>query len=199
MKKLPYIAIIILLILVLFQPKRCQETPSSPKIDTVIVYEKIRDTIIVKEPVFVASKPDTIWLKKDENIPDSTYEGLLYQYTQLGNRYFTTNVFQTDFPISTFGYVTVTDSVYGNWLMTTSLVTNLQIPTTTITVEKESPKRNEFYVGPRFTGNSIHPISGVYGALILKTKKDLLYDISVGYNGEMQYGFGFLYKIKLRK
>lgn len=200
MKKLPYIAIIALLLVILFQPWSCKPDGDlpSPEIDTVIVYKHITDTIIVEKPVPVASIPDTVWMK-EENAPDSTYEGLLSQYTELGNRYFTTNVFQTDFQISTFGYVTVTDSIYGNWLMTTTLVSNLKIPTTTITIEKEIPKRNELFAGPRLTGNHIYPISGVYGAAILKTKRDILYDFSIGYNGEMQYGFGILYKIKLRK
>jgi hypothetical protein len=200
MKTLPYIAIIVLLVIILLQNKSCVPEPPAPsKIDTVIVYETVRDTIEIKIPVLVASKPDTVWQDREEQTPDTTYNGLLKQYTDLGNRYFTTNTFQSRFQIANYGSVTVTDSIYGNWLMSSTLISDLKIPTTTITIEKDRPAKNQLYIGATFTGNATYPISGVYGGLLLKTKGDRIYGGSVGWTGEVTYGFSLYYKIKIRK
>lgn len=200
MKKLSYIGIVILLLVILYQNRSCKQPdlPNTPKIDTVIVYRHVVDTIIVEKPVLVASKPDTIWMDKPENTPDTTYQGLLYQYTQLGSRYFKTNVFKSDFQIADYGYISVTDSIYGNWLMNSTIFTDLKIPTTTITIEKEAPKRAELYFGPQLSMSKTYPISGAYGSLLLKTKQDKIYHFSMGYNGEMQFMGGIYFKIKIK-
>ena len=174
MKKLPYIGIIVLLLVILFQNRSCKQPngPNTPKIDTVIVYKHIVDTIVVEKPVLVSSKPDTVWMEKEENAPDTTYEGLLFQYKLLGGKYFTTNVFKSDFKIADYGYISVTDSIYGNWLMNSTIFTDLKIPTTTITIEKEAPKKAQLYFGPQISMSKTYPVSGVYGSLLLKTKQD---------------------------
>lgn len=200
MKNLPYIGIIILLLVVLFQNKSCKQ-PDEPilsKIDTVIVYKYIHDTI-PGEPRFIAAKIDTsIWMKKADFKPDTTYKGLLKQYEELGNRYFTTNTFKTDFKIADYGYISVTDSIYGNWLMNSTIFTDLNIPTTTITIEKEAPKKNEFYIGGTLTLSKTYPVSGIYGGFLMKNKKDQIYGINIGYNGEPQIGASLYYKLKLK-
>lgn len=201
MKTLPYIGIIVLLLIVLLQNKGCNNQngqDNTPKIDTVYKTIHITDTVIIEKPVLVAAIPDTVWMKEEENTPDSTYDGLLNQYTELGNRYFTTNVFQNKFEIEDYGSVTVTDSIYGNWLMNSTMFTDLKIPTTTITIEKEAPKKNEFYFGPQLSMSRTYPISGVYGSALLKTKQDKIYHLSLGYNGEAQIMGGLYFKIKIK-
>jgi len=197
MKFLPYILIAVLLGILLLQNKSCTPPPiAPPRIDTVVVYEYIHDTIPGK-PQYVATKIDTsIWMKKADYKPDTTYSGLLEQYETLGNRYFATNVFRTDFSIGAHGSVSVIDTIYGNWLMGNSLITDLKIPTTTITIEKEALIKNQYFVGGTITGNLIYPISGVYGGLMMKNKRNQLYGISVGYAGEVNYGFSMYYNIK---
>jgi hypothetical protein len=200
MKILPYIGIIVLLLIVLLQNRSCSPADiTPPNIDTVIVYETIRDTVEVEVPTLVAAIPDTVWLKEEENAPDSTYDGLLYQYAELGNRHFTTNVFKSEFQIEDYGKITVTDSIYGNWLMSSTLVTDLEIVYPEITITKTAPSRNQMYIGTTFTGNKSYPISGVYGGLMLKTKQDRLYGAAIGWTGEITYSFSLYYKIKLRK
>jgi hypothetical protein len=197
LSNLPYLAIIVLIVIVFLQNKGCNEDTPINTVDTVTVYIHTVDTVYGK-PEIVYTKSDTIWLKDTLFIPDTTYTGLLNQYTKLGNKYFTTNVFSTKFDISDYGSVTVTDTIYGNWLMGSSLITDLTIPVTTITVEKEAPSRRQLYGGPRFTGNSTLPVSGVYGDLLLKTKKDRIYGISIGYTGEIQFGGSLYYPIKIK-
>lgn len=202
MKKLPYIGIIVLLLIVLLQNRGCNDPEvqdNTPKIDTVIVHEVIKDTVTIKIPVPIASIPDTIWLKKEENTPDTTYKGLLNQYKELGNRYFTTNVFKNNFEIEDYGYVTVIDSIYGNWLMSSSLITDLDVQYPEITIERKNPPVTQFYTGITFTGTKITPLTAVYGNFLLKTKKDRIYGAAIGWDGKNTvYSFSLYYKIRLK-
>lgn len=203
MKTLPYIGIIVLLLIVLLQNRSCngpEVQDNAPKIDTVYITIHIRDTVIIEKPVLIASIPDTVWQKEEENTPDSTYSGLLNQYTELGNKYFTTNVFKNKFSIGDYGSVTVTDSIYGNWLMNSTLTTDLDILYPEITIERTNPPVTQLYIGTTFTGSKITPLTAVYGNLLLKTKKDRLYSIGVGWDGENTvYSLSLYWKIKLRK
>lgn len=202
MKYIPYIGILVLLVIILLQNRSCESPKpqiTPPQIDTVVIYEQIHDTIPGK-PVYISTKIDTsIWMKKKDYAPDTTYSGLLLQYKILGNKHFSTNVFETEFKIGDYGYITITDSIRTNWLISSVITTNLSIPITTITVEKETPSKNQLYIGTIFTGNKINPISGVYIGGILKTKRDRLYGLSIGYDGNVSYAGSLYYKIKLRK
>ena len=194
---LSYLVISVLVFLVL--ARGCKDTPAPTETrDTVIVYVPVKE-IIPGKPIFIKSKIDTsIWVKKADLKPDTTYKGLLSQYMALGNKHFSTNSFQTTFKIDTFGTVTVYDTIQENWLKKSTIKTNLLLPTKTVTVEKTLPPSMQLYVGPRIYGNKLEPISGVYGDISLKTKNDRLYTFSVGYNGDIQYGLGVQYKIKLK-
>jgi hypothetical protein len=203
---LPYIALVIMVVIILiqnqgcFDPKNTLAQDTIVKYDTLIVYKYITDTVPGK-PVYIKTKVDTsVWIKRDELKPDTTYFGLLSQYKKLGNNHFSTNFFKTEFPIADYGTITVSDSIRENKLIHSELITNLNIPTTTITVEKEIPQvpKRQLFVGTTLTGNQINPISGVYGGLQLKTKNDRLYGLSIGYNGTIQYGGSFYFPIKIK-
>lgn len=200
MKSIPYIGIILLLLVILLQNRGCidqkEQYNTPPKIDTMVVYKYIHDTIPGK-PVYLKTKIDTsVWMKRSDNIPDTTYKGLLSQYKGLGNKYFSTNIFKTDFKIAEYGSITLTDSVRENQLVSSVLTTNLNIPVTTITIEKSSPPKRQLFVGGSFVMNKTDVISGVYGGLQLKTKRDRLYGISVGWAGKPQLAGSLYYPIK---
>jgi len=186
MKNIAYIVIGVFLLIILLQ-NQCSGPKTPPKEirDTVIVYEIIRDTI-PGEPIYLKGKTvrDTVWLT--ENKPDSTYNGLLSQYKTLGNSHFEKRLFKTDFPIS-------------NSLIGSSIVTNLNIPTTTITVEKEAPLKTKLYYGITLTGIKPQPINGVYGDLLLKTKKEKIYGLGVGWNGEIIYKGSIYWPLKFKR
>lgn len=195
---LSYLIISVLVFLVLARGCRDKSVETITKIDTLVVYDTVKE-IIQGKTVFIKSKIDTsIWVKKADLKPDTTYNGLLHQYMTLGNKHYSINTFETEFKIGDYGTVVVSDSIQENWLKSSIIKTNLTIPTTTITVEKQAPPSIQLYIGPRIYGNKLEPISGVYGDISLKTKKDRLYNFSVGYNGEIQYGLGVQYKIKLK-
>jgi hypothetical protein len=179
------------------QNRSCKTSPITEKRDTVTVYKHIVDTFYTK-PLPPKIIKDTIWLKNPENTPDTTYNGLLNQYTILGNKYFETKIYNTPFSLGEYGSIIVKDSIKENSLIGSSIITNLKIPTTTITIEKTVPYR-ALYIGPEVTGNKNLPINGLYGRAILKTKNDHLYSISGGWNGEWQIGGGMYWRLKFRK
>lgn len=197
MKLLPYIVIAVLIGIILLQ-RSCQPTPE-PKIirDTVVINKIVRITEPGKT-VYINSKPDTVWLKDTTNVPKPDYDGLLGQYTILGNNHFKTNIFKTEFKIADYGSVTVTDSIKANQLINSIIETNLNIPTTTITVIKEAPPKNQLYIGGEIEGNARLLIQGIYGGFLFKNKKDQIYTIGGGYNGEPVIKGGIYWKIKIR-
>lgn len=197
-----YLAIIAILAFFLGKSS-CSPSPEPTvivKTDTVTIYKTIIDTIYVDRIKLIASKPDTVWQK--EYIPDTTYYGLLRQYSRLGKEHFTKNVYSSEFKIADYGKITVYDTIYANKLMSSYIATNLNIPITTITVEKETIlNKTELYTGISLLGNKEDLITGIYGNLFLKTKKSSLYGILVGYDGYAQnisYGISFNHKIKLK-
>lgn len=193
-KNLPvYFTLIVVIILLLFNKGGFFKPTERDiiKIDTVVVYKHITDTVPGKT-VYIKTKIDTSkWMLKSENKPDTSYVGLLSQYKNLGNKHFSTNIYQTKFEIDTFGTVTVTDSIRANELVHTNLITDLKIPTTTVTIEKEAPKKRQLFVGGTATLNQTRLFPGVYGGLLYKSKKDQLFGVSLGYNKGPEVGGSF--------
>jgi hypothetical protein len=199
MKIISYICIVILFFVVLMQIRGCKEEVveiRSPKVDTVMVYKYVYDTIPGK-PVYIKMKVDTsIWMKKVENIPDTTYKGLLSQYKNLGNRYFSTNVFKTDFPIADYGSISVIDTLRENKLIGNNIVTDIKIPVTTITIEKQAPPKRQLFIGAELAGSRNKPLSDVYGGILFKTKKNNIYGVSLGFSNEIKYKGSVYFPIK---
>ena len=197
---LAYIAIAILLGVLLL--KNCSTKPvkqqDSPKIDTVIVERIIHDTI-PGEPLLVKQEIDTsIWVKRKENAPDTTYAGLLKQYKDLGDRLFIKKLYSTKFQIKDYGSVTVYDNISENTLISSDIITDLVIPTTTITVTKYAPIKRELYFGFQGMGNLQYPLRHIAIGGLLKDKKDHIYNLSIGYDGQFIYGGGLYWKVKFK-
>ncbi len=170
------------------------------KADTItfIKYVHIHDTIKGKTKFIYEGIDTSIWVRKGENKPDTTYKGLLNQYTSLGNKFFSKRVYSTTFPIDSIGSVTVVDSVSENSLISSQLLANLKYPIVTKVVKEPTPLKNQFYFGTTFTGSPTSFINGVYGGLILKTKKDRLYGASIGWTGEITYAGQLYWPIKFK-
>lgn len=198
LKNLPYLIILGLIVIIILQ-RSCvpKGIVVETKVDTVTVYDTIKEVIPGKPGKTITIK-DTVWMHDPNYIPKSDYDGLLKQYNELAKLYFTTNITNTTFKVKDYGSVTVTDSIKQNQLLGSSLLTDLVIPTTIITKEIPQKPTNQLYLGPEITGNPSSPISGISGRAILKTKKDQMYSVSLGYNGQTQYGFGTYWKLKIR-
>jgi hypothetical protein len=196
-KNLLSIIIIVLFGLVILQ--RCntgEKDIPTLKIDTVLVPIPVHDTVQAK-PKLIKSKADTLWRDSVRTITDSaSYKTILENYYSLGDKYYEKNTYQTEFKIKDYGSAIVTDTVFNNKLIGTSLIADLLIPEKTITIEKPIPAKNQLYVGGGIMGNPSSIISGINTGLLFKDKKDKIIGVSVIYNGNIQYGINSYWKIK---
>lgn len=193
-----YIVIGALLLIVLLQ--RCgggePQVAPAPKIDTVIKYVEIHDTIKGK-PKYIKGEKDTSWITLIQYVPDTNYPKLLQQYKALGGYHFTRNAYKTKFPIK-YGVATVTDTVFGNELISSKLELDVIFPEKTITIVKPAPPVRQLYVGTFLTGDKESFINSINVGLLYKDKKDKIFGLSLGYNnvGTIQYGASSYWKIK---
>lgn len=193
-----YLVIGVLVAILLLQ--RCggentPETPPAPKIDTVIKYITVHDTVKGKTK-YIKGETDTSWITVIDYVPDTNYPILLKQYKALGDRHFKTNVYKTRFPIK-YGSIQVTDSIFGNELITSSLELDAIFPEKTITIVKPLPPVRQLYVGTFLTGDRKDFINSINVGLLYKDRKDKIFGLSVGYNnvGTIQYGASSYWKI----
>lgn len=193
-----YIIIGALLLIVLLQRCGGDEPPVVPasKIDTVIKYVKVHDTVKGKIK-YIKGDTDTSWITLIQYVPDTNYPRLLQQYKALGGRHFKTNVYKTKFPIK-YGSVEVTDSIFGNELVDSKLELDVVFPENTITIVKPAPPVRQLYIGTFLTGDKKDFINSINVGLLYKDKKDKMFGLSVGYNnvGTIQYGASSYWKIK---
>ena len=194
---LVYLVIGALIAIVLLQ--KCggnTQQPPAQKIDTVIKYITIHDTVKGKIK-YVKGDTDTSWITLIQHVPDTNYPKLLEQYKALGDRHFKTNIYKTRFPIK-YGSAQVTDSIFGNELITSSLEIDVIFPEKTITIVKPLPPVRQFYAGTFITGDRQSFINSVNVGLLYKDKKDKIFGLSLGYNnvGTIQYGASSYWKIK---
>lgn len=193
---IPSVLIIVLFLIIILQ--RCNRTDVpiiAPKIDTITKIITIHDTVIGK-PKYIKTKPDTIWQTMPEYVPDTNYPGLLKQYTDIGNKLFAQNIYKTKFPIDTFGFVTVFDTVQKNTLIGSKLISDLKIPEKIITITEQAPPKRQVYVGMALIGNPTDLLNGMQIGALYKDKKDRIFGVHVGYNGEIQYSLSSYWKLK---
>lgn len=188
-RNIPYIIIGVLLVVIFLLWKNgCNKPPKEVpyeivRIDTLYDTTYIHDTI-VGAPEWVYHHYDTtIWVLQPENVPASTYDSLLVQYIALGNQLYSTNGYETKFPIDTFGFVTVFDTVWSNSLIKSTLVSDLKIPERTITIEKLRPATRQLYWGIGALSNGSQVISGFKAGLMYRDRKDRILELSGGMFG----------------
>lgn len=199
---IPYIIIGILLTIIFLQWKQCSKPAEVVvvKIDTVVKVVEIRETVHSDTLYIVSSERDTMWKESIIYVPDSTYKGLLAQYYTLGDKYFTTNYFNTTFPIKDYGYVVITDTIKENLLAGSGMQTFLKIPERTITIEKEVvlPPASEMFIGG---GIGVQPttfINSIYFGGLYKDKKRNIYGININYSPSMGLSYGVSYYAKIK-
>lgn len=194
-----YLTIVILIVIILLQNKACSVSPGKVDTITVVEYVHVIDTFYQKSPPEVVVQKDTIWLKTPENIPDTTYNGLLGQYTTLGNKFFEKKLYSVTYQIADYGDITVHDSISQNSLTRSYITTNLNIPITTTYIEKEAPLKTKFYYGISLTGNKSLPINGIYGDILMKTKREKIYSLGIGWTGEISYKGSIYWPLTFKK
>ncbi len=193
-----YLLVILILTSVVFFQK-CDGGPQiapAPKVDTVIKYVEIHDTVPGK-PRHIKGKRDTIWLDSLIYVPDTSYPKLLEQYKALGNKHFAINIYKSEFKIGSYGKAVVTDTVRANHLMSSGLVYDINVPEKTITIVKPADPKRQVFLGFGAFGNKRNPIDGVFVGGVYKDRQDRLSGASVGYSdGQLNFGLSSYWKIK---
>jgi len=191
------IAVLILIILLQKCDSSSQVVPA-PKIDTVLQYVEVRDTVRSK-PIFIKTKKDTIWLDSIVYKPDTSYPVLLDQYLNIGNKHFATNVFRSEFSLGTYGNATVIDTIRQNKLISSGFEYDILVPEKSITIVKQAPPKRQVYIGVSLYGDRINFIDGLHVGGLYKDKQDRITGVSVGYgSNNIQFGISSYWKLKLK-
>ena len=199
MNKIVSVIVIIVLMLIIFlQRYGCEKTPP-PKSDSVrIVHDTIPIPVHDTAPGKIIKLPgrvDTSWRHDTLYTPSSNYDSLLNQYDRLGDQYFSKHSFKTKFTIRTYGFVTVYDTIVSNTLMSSNMITDLSIPEIhdSVFITKQTEKSRQLYIG-----GGLYTGTAVKLGLIYKDKKDRMYGVDVLYDGNLQYGLSYYWKIKIK-
>lgn len=170
--------------------------------DTLVVHDtawQIHDSIIVRKVpkpyeviVEIASKP--------EMLADTNYARLKEQYNALLQLYINKFAYNDTIRVGSYGYIALLDTVKENKIVYRRTRDNFNIPIVkeTKTITKYAPPTRNVFLGGSIIVNNAIGIRGAEAGMILKTKKDQLYNIkaSVDLDGQVMYGVGYYYKLK---
>jgi hypothetical protein len=145
------------------------------------------DTLWVRHDSIVLSKPKLIYsigpvrtnlIREIQYIPDTNYKALLKQYNALLFLYLSKNIQKDTLKLNKFGYVAITDTVYKNLVADRKYDYHINYP---IVTQKTAYRTNQLYLGGGFQGDKINLVNQVNVGLLLKTKKDYIFGVSVGF------------------
>ncbi len=197
------IALFICCIIAIFYAytKHMQAGEARPN-DTLVVHDtswQVHDSIVEKTKV-VYKEVRVDVMSKPEMLPDTNYARLKQQYMALLQLYMNKLVYSDTIRVGTYGYIAVLDTINENKLKYRRTRDNYSIPIVkeTKTITKYAPPTRNLFVGAGVLVNNALGIRGAEAGMILKTKKDQLYNIkaSVDIDGNVMYGAGYYYKLK---
>jgi hypothetical protein len=197
MNKILAAIIVILLMVLSFEKSGC----NSPEIkaDTVTLHDttwQIHDSLIIKKLKIKEVIHDTL---PPEYIADTNYPKLKAQYDALVAAYLVKNIYADTVKLDTLGYVSVADTVYKNEIHNRSYRYSYKIPTVTVTniITKYAPAKGALFMGGGITGNK-NGVELLQGGFLYKSKKDKVFGLNLGINGNSQivYGVQSYWKIK---
>ena len=201
MNKLLIFLIAILMAIILFQRNGCTYIKDKQP-EVVTVHDttwQVHDSLIIKKLKVKETIYETIQTPP-EYIADTSYPRLKEQYDSLVVAYLAKNIYADTLKLDTLGYVAIADTLQKNILQNRSYKYNYKIPTihTTTTITKYAPLKNQLYIGGGMDGDKVVGITSLSAGLLLKTKKDKIYSVTVGSNpqGQISYGFRTFWKLK---
>ena len=170
--------ILILVILVLFQ-SQCSKKPV-PEPEVIVTIETKWDTVNVVQTEYVPKWRTRVVTERVEVPADIDTMSILRDYYA---KYYYTDTLTLD----TLGFLVLNDTITQNSVMSRSFISNVSIPTTTITKEIYLNKR-EFYWGMGVNGGTSQ-LDYVGGEFMFKNKQKNMYGIGVGVNRDLQPTF----------
>ena len=197
MNKILIVVIVILLFTVTIQHEGCNA--SNIKADTVTLHDttwQVHDSLIIKKLKIKEIIHDTL---PPEHIADTNYPKLKAQYEALVSAFLVKNIYADTVKLDTLGYVAVADTVYKNEIYNRSYRYSYKIPTVTVTntITKYAPAKGALFMGGGIAGNK-NGVELLQGGFLYKSKKDKVFGLNLGINGNSQiiYGVQSYWKIK---
>jgi hypothetical protein len=195
--------IIVLLTLVIILQRTCNKSvkiaDDKITIKTDTVWKHTRDTVFqdvkIIEKVFVNSE-------NVNHYPGETIDTCKARFQNLLKEHLVRTVYSDTLKLDSLGTIVVRDTVWINKLYgKRSYTKNYKIPqvTKTITITKQEEPKRQLYVGLNAFANR-NDITAFSPGFIYKTKKDQIYQASIGvsFDGTVTYGFGTYWKIKIK-
>lgn len=192
-KNIQFLLIVVLVVLLLLQ-RSCSSNQ-----------DIIEPTIITK----VETKWDTITINKVEYVPkwiekvvtvyenDTIIINTPIDTLEVLKEYYAKNVYVDKIVLDSLGIVTITDTISQNKIFSRSIVSDILIPTTTITSDIYINNR-EFYWGLNIAGRSSQ-INYLGGGLLYKSKRKNIYGLGIGVNENFQPILSGSYYMKIGK
>lgn len=203
MKNILSLAVIVLIAIIVLQRTGCGPDKAAKGPDTVVVHDttyEVHDSLIVKKMTVYKTLPPVHDTLPPQYIADTNYAVLKMQYEKLLGLFLARNVYVDSLKLDSVGYVVVSDTVHSNKLDNRGYYYNYKIPTihTTTTITKYAPPKTQMYAGGGIGGNKTLGVTSLNAGLLLKTKSDQIYSVTVGTNteGQISYGFQTFWKLK---
>lgn len=204
-KDLRTLLIIVLVgIIVAYQIKGCDpDSGGGTTIDIDTVYKEVKVEVPKYVPKWRTKIEEVeVQVEVEKQLPVDTTE-ILKDYFA---KYKTIDTLRLNYPDSnaTFGYGVVTDVITRNQIIERSISWDYRIPVITKTITIHPKPINQVYIGISSGLNKQNFIDNVAGGLIWKTKKDMIYQASLGlanHGGAVApfVGGGIYWKIRLKK
>jgi hypothetical protein len=190
-----FIILLIIAILAVLLIRKCGNPVSvEPKVTIV------RDTVVVTHDSIIQSVPVIVTRilpgPKEIPKPDTSYTGLLRQYSNLAEAHFTKNIERDTLKIDSIGEVRVEDTVQANRITSRKYDYNIRERIITNTVTITNPSKRQVYYGFQAGIPDHFSLAGLY-----KDRRDRIIGASIGYNFVThgpQYGISFYSKLKLK-
>ena len=167
--------ILILVVLVLFQSQCSKKPDVEPEV--IVTIETKWDTVNVVQTEYVPKWRTRVVTERVEVPSDIDTMSILRDYYA---KYYYSDTLTLD----TLGFLVLEDTISQNRVLSRSFVSDISIPTTTITKEIYLKKR-EFYWGMGLNGDPSQ-LNYLGGELMYKNKKRNMFGVGVGVNQDLQ-------------
>lgn len=197
--KLSYLVIIVLVVIIILQRSCSEKHVNDVSVKTDTIWKHTHDTVYkdvkIVEKIFV--KPENV-----NYYPGETIDTCKARFQNLLKEHLVRTVYSDTLKLDSLGTIVVRDTVWINKLYgKRSYTKNYKIPqvTKTITITKQEEPKRQLYVGLNAFANR-NDITAFSPGFIYKTKKDHIYQASIGvsFDGTVTYGFGTYWKIKIK-
>lgn len=199
-KYFTWIVIAVLAIIILLQ--RCGNSADNPEQINIngtkynIIKKEVRKTIV--PVVTTVTKPGTTIYKE---VPIYINPGAPVDTAAILREFFSIVVYKDTIKLKdSLGFVYITDSITKNSILNRQFTANVNKIQIDSTIYLEIPPRNQVYIGGNLGVQK--PDNLLAGAgLVLKTKRDKMFSLGVGYNSNLNLFItgGMYWKISLRK